>query len=143
MIRGNLMMTKARQTRWHHQQEPSCDTCGRRETLAHCLQTCPRSCGARIKRHNRIVELIRRALERKGYETIEEPIIKTGRGIRKPDLVATKEGRSWILDAAVTGDNTDLDWRRTRRRPTTTPMTRVEVSPLKIAKRCKICGEFE
>ena len=109
-IRGNLMMAKARHTRWHHQQDPNCDTCERRETATHCLQTCPKSWGAIIKRHDLAVALIRRALERKGYEAIEEPIIKAGRGIRKPDLVATKEGRSWVLDAAVTGYNTNLDW---------------------------------
>ena len=108
-IRGDLMTTKARAARWHKMQDITCDACGRRETLGHILQVCPRSWGARINRHDRVVDLVRKQLEKKGHTTLAEPIIKTTKGVRKPDLVATKDGVSWVIDGMVTSDVADLD----------------------------------
>ena len=90
-------------------QDTTCDACGRRETLGHILQVCPRSWGARIKRHDRVVDLVRKQLEKKGHTTLTEPIIKTKKGVSKPDLVATKDGVSWVIDGMVTSDVADLD----------------------------------
>ena len=38
-------------------------------------------------------------------EVWEEPVIKTSRGIRKPDLVLTKERIAFVLDTIICSDN--------------------------------------
>lgn len=40
---------------------------------------------------------------------LEEPRIRTVDGIRKPDLVATKDHTTIVIDAQVVGEQTDLD----------------------------------
>ena len=108
-IRGNLMSTKGRIQRWHSGQDASCEACGRRETLGHILQVCPRSWGVRIKRHDKVVDLTETLLKRKGFSSPKEPIIKTRAGMKKPDLAIWKEGKAWDLDGLVCSDNADLD----------------------------------
>ena len=108
-IRGNLMTTKAKMQRWHKGQDPSCDACGRRETLAHILQVCPRSWGERIRRHDKCVDLAKGLLEKQGYSTLAEPVIKTRQGIRKPDLVVWKDEQAWVIDGIICSDNAVLD----------------------------------
>ena len=70
---------------------------------------CPRSWGARIKRHDKVVDLTENLLKRRGFSSLKEPIIKTRAGIKKPDLAVWKEGKAWILDGLVCSDNADLD----------------------------------
>ena len=107
-IRGNLMTTKAKLQRWHRGQDPSCDSCGRRETLAHILQVCPRSWGERIKRH-KCVDLAKGLPEKQGYSSLAEPVIKTRQGIRKPDLVVWRDEQAWVIDGIICSDNAVLD----------------------------------
>ena len=78
------MPTKGRIQRWHSGQDASCEACGRRETLGHILQVCPRSWGVRIKRHDKVVDLTETLLKRKGFSSLKEPIIKTRAGMKKP-----------------------------------------------------------
>ncbi|CAF4948388.1 unnamed protein product [Pieris macdunnoughi] len=61
--------------------------CMVRETTAHVIQQCHRTHGGREK----------------GWLAIEEPKIKTLRGLRKPDLIASKDDTGVIVDAQVAG----------------------------------------
>ena len=107
-IRGNLIATKARMARWHKGLDTSCDSCGRRETLGHILQVCPRSWGERIKRHDQISAFVAKKAKSKGFRIWEEPIIKTVMGIRKPDLVIVQDSTALVLDTIICSDNADL-----------------------------------
>ena len=90
-IRGNLVSTKSRIARWHWGQDTSCESCGRRETLGHVLQVCPRSRGERIRRHDCISAFVVNKAKNKGFQIWQEPEIKTQMGMRKPDLILAKK----------------------------------------------------
>lgn len=49
-------------------------------------------------------DVLKRALEYKGYEALLEPTIPTEAGIRRPDLVAWKGNDAWVIDTSVTAD---------------------------------------
>ena len=65
--------------------------CGSRETIAHILQQCSKTHGARIERHNFIVSRLRGLLEDLGYSMTLEPVIPSGSSFLKPDLVGRLE----------------------------------------------------
>jgi hypothetical protein len=81
------------------------------ETLHHILQQCHRSHDARIKRHDAIVQYVKRNLEKKEYKVDMEPKIPTTEGIRKPDIVAVKGSTAMVVDAQVVSEQADLDRR--------------------------------
>ncbi|CAF4948688.1 unnamed protein product [Pieris macdunnoughi] len=83
--------------------------CMVRETTAHVIQQCHRTHGGRIERHNAIARLVANAMREKGWSVIEEPKIKTLRGLRKPDLIASKDGTGVIVDAQVVSGRRSLD----------------------------------
>jgi hypothetical protein len=72
------------------------------------LQTCARSHGLRIKRHDRLVESIAKSLTKRGYQTEVEPRIQVGNTICKPDLVAWKDNACFVLDPQICADNADF-----------------------------------
>lgn len=39
-----------------------------------------------------------------GYVTISEPTIPTQAGVSRPDMVATKANRAWVLDTTICAD---------------------------------------
>ena len=90
-----------------------CDCCGAGtyETLSHQLQVCPRTHGARTKRHDRISQEATKALSKAGWKTIVEPHIKTRSGLRIPDLIIYAEEKpSYVIDTTIVADNTpDID----------------------------------
>ena len=110
-IRGNLLATPSRRARRIPDDRGICDACGgdRRGTLAHILQSCPRTHGLRVKRHDRVTAQVARQLGHRGYCTIAEPKVKTTLGLRKPDLVAWSEKRAKciVLDTTIITDNPD------------------------------------
>ena len=85
-----------------------CDCCGPGvlESLSHILQVCPRTHGVRIARHDRVLDQATRILSgRLGFTTVSEPHYNTSLGLRKPDLVAYKEGQvAAVLDATICYD---------------------------------------
>lgn len=83
--------------------------CMVRETTAHVIQQCHRTHGGRIERHNAIARLVANAMREKGWSVIEEPKIHTSRGLRKPDLIASKDGTGVIVDAQVVSGRRSLD----------------------------------
>ena len=51
---------------------------------------------------------VQRSLEQKGFEATLEPIYKLGSGVLKPDLVAKKDNRAFIVDAQIVGEGIDI-----------------------------------
>ncbi|GBN75980.1 Retrovirus-related Pol polyprotein from type-2 retrotransposable element R2DM [Araneus ventricosus] len=83
--------------------------CPRKETLNHIPQTCPRTHGKRIMRHEAVANYVKRACENRGYEVVTEPLYRTTIGNRKPDILAKKGDKVLVIDAQVVGDSVDLD----------------------------------
>ena len=44
-----------------------------------------------------------------GYDVLEEPSIPTDAGIRKPDIVAFRNGIAYVVDVTIVADNAVLD----------------------------------
>lgn len=90
--------------------------CQLAETTYHTVQTCHRTAGARIDRHNSVASYVANKLKSKGYIVIEEPRLNTVDSLRKPDILALKDGNALILDAQVVSDANDLNTSHERKR---------------------------
>ena len=116
-LKGNLLCTKGILARGQPSQQAFCDCCKNvYESLGHIVQVCPRTHGARVVRHDRILDLatsMLKDLDAKGklgpIEVMREPRIPTPEGIRKPDLVVRAPGKVFVVDAQVVSDNVSLD----------------------------------
>ena len=75
--------------------------CGVTETAAHVIQGCHRTHGGRIRRHDAIAATLAAALTRKGWLIHQEPRLITQEGLRKPDILAVKDGSAVVIDAQV------------------------------------------
>ena len=107
-VRLGTLPTRGRNSRGRPGSPGGCSCCGSRirENLYHVLQTCPRTHGPRIARHDRILTEVEKVFTRLGYKTMIEPHFNTSQGLRKPDLLVWREGiSSVILDVAVSADN--------------------------------------
>ena len=103
-VRANTLPTKARCGRGRPDAIRHCGACGPDvlETLGHILQICPRTHGARINRHDIILRLLAKRLEKLGWQVKVELRITTSAGLRKPDLLAFKHGcQAWVIDVGV------------------------------------------
>ncbi|CAB0044068.1 unnamed protein product [Trichogramma brassicae] len=107
--RINALPTKSRTSRGRAQERSCRAGCGKVETLNHVIQQCFRTHNARISRHNALSKYIARHLRKQGYLVEEEPEFQTDEGLRKPDICATKDRTTLVLDMQVRGDTTDLD----------------------------------
>jgi len=76
--------------------------CSTAETLPHLLQSCIRTHGVRIERHNRIVNLIAGKLADSSRRVFVEPIFPTFEGRRKPDIVVVHDDHAVVADVQVT-----------------------------------------
>ena len=65
--------------------------CGAQETIAHILQQCSKTHGARIERHDQIVSRLGGRLEQLGYSVQLEPIVPSGCRYLKPDIICQVE----------------------------------------------------
>lgn len=107
-LRINALPTRSRTSRGR-QRDRSCRAgCHAVETSNHILQICHRTHGMRIKRHDAVVNYLKRNLIKQGYTVESEPHFNTSQGLRKPDLVASVGHTSIVIDAQVVGDQTDL-----------------------------------
>lgn len=97
-LRINALPVRSRTTRGRAQDRACRGGCMHGETLHHILQQCHRSHDARIKRHDAIVQYVRRNLEKKEYKVDIEPRILTDEGMRKPDIVAMKGTTAMVVD---------------------------------------------
>jgi len=103
--RINALPVRSRTTRGRPTEDRQCRAgCRVPETLDHVVQQCGRTHAARIARHDAITKYLSRSLSSRGFEVSVEPRYHTTEGVRKPDLVAVKEGRLLVLDAQVVTD---------------------------------------
>ena len=103
-VRANTLPTKARCARGRPEASRNCGACGPGidENLGHILQICPRTHGARINRHDVILRLLARRLEKLGWQVQVELRFPTSAGLRKPDLLISKDGcQAWVIDVGV------------------------------------------
>ncbi|XP_064461860.1 uncharacterized protein LOC135372068 [Ornithodoros turicata] len=108
-IRANALPTHARMSRGQPHRERACRAgCLTEETrvpmsgtLAHVTQSCPRTHGARMRRHDAIVSLVGNRLQQQGWSVLRGPVSNTIAGRRKPDLVINSGDDSVLLDVQV------------------------------------------
>lgn len=105
-IRVGCLPSKARTTRGTNRDRLCRAGCRTSETNYHVIQTCERTWGGRIRRHDRVVDLIRENLENRGFATVKEPKLKTSVGLRKPDLLVTVDGATTVIDVQVVNGRT-------------------------------------
>lgn len=111
-VRINALPTRMRTTRGHRRihQDVQCRAgCNVPETTAHVIQECHRTHGGRIMRHNAVSKSITKAFNNHGYTIVEEPIIQTSEGNRKPDILIVKESNAFIIDTQIVSGYRDLN----------------------------------
>lgn len=110
-IRVGALPSKARTTRGRGLDRACRAGCTASETNYHTIQLCQRTHGGRIHRHDRIVELLANHLKRRDRTTVlVEHMFRTAVGNRKPDLLVTKNGKTYVLDVQIVGGaNMDRD----------------------------------
>ena len=104
-VRYNLVTTPHRLHRAYRERSVECDCCRRVCSLAHILQSCPRTHLSRVARHDRVLNALIGRCKKKGWTVVKEPRIPTPSGYLKPDLVLAKDGRTLVLDVTVSCDN--------------------------------------
>jgi len=83
---------------------PLCRHCGdSSETLVHVLQKCPFTLKLRMRRHNRVLQVVRRSLKKAGCAVYSEPrVLGRNDTILRPDLCAKGiGGGALVLDAHI------------------------------------------
>lgn len=83
--------------------------CQSTETAAHAIQKCFRTHGGRILRHDAVCKILSSGLSQKGYQVTSEPQLWTTSGLRKPDIVAVKEGKIEVIDTQIVSGSTNLN----------------------------------
>lgn len=103
-IRAGCLPSKARTSRGRIQNNRQCRAgCNGSETNYHVIQRCQRTHGGRVLRHDRIVNLLHDHLvTRSGTFVLKEPQFRTCEGLRKPDLLITKNNTTIVLDVQIT-----------------------------------------
>lgn len=113
-VRINSLPSRARCNRGVTRTGPTnCRAgCNQVETGYHAIQQCFRTHGGRIKRHDLICNASGAWLKKKGYTIVYEPKLRTSLGLRKPDILAIKDGVCLVLDGQVVkGDNMERDFK--------------------------------
>ncbi|KFD64049.1 hypothetical protein M514_23759 [Trichuris suis] len=77
------------------------------ESLAHISQHCAFNHGLIIRRHDTIVRKLASVAEASGFERVLEPVLGHQGQTDKPDLVLSKNDKSWVLDVAVPWESND------------------------------------
>ena len=112
-LRGGLIPTPLRRRRIDPNVSVVCDYCRGTTTasLSHILQSCGRTHGRRIDRHNYVVKYAVGVMRQKGFEVLLEPRIRYGHTFRKPDIVAwhSNAEHAFVVDVTVTGDGWEPD----------------------------------
>ena len=102
----NQLPTREQATRGGRPGERVCRGCKNyMETLSHILQKCPRTHGLRIQRHDSITRLIADECIKRGWQVTWEPRIRTSSGLKKPDLIISKEYKTAIVDVTIVWDS--------------------------------------
>ena len=118
-VRGNLLPTRSRSSRGRRGpgNDGWCDAgCRTKESLNHISQACVRTHGGTIRRHDAVSRFVCGRLRQRGFTAIEEPRIPTLAGIRKPDIVADKNGKPVVLETQIKSDTLKLSEEHARKR---------------------------
>lgn len=107
-LRFNCLPCRSRCSRGRSDDRRCRAGCSRNEDLAHILQSCPRTHGQRIRRHDALTSYTIRGLEQRGFHVTREPHFKTSQGLMKPDILAVKDGAAYVIDAQVVTDGEPL-----------------------------------
>lgn len=76
--------------------------CNRTESLSHVLQGCPATHWHRIRRHDRVVNVVKNISEKKGWITSVVNNIRCSDGVlKKPDLLLSKDDQLIVCDVTV------------------------------------------
>lgn len=102
-VRINALPSRVRNSRGRRaDRDLNCRAgCGVAETTAHIIQSCVRTHGGRIKRHDAVCRILSNALNNKGWNVVENPHYHLPSGLMKPDIVATKGEQAKIIDTQV------------------------------------------
>ena len=90
--------------------DKKCRNCQRfQESIVHVLQRCSSTHFERIRRHDRIVDLLRSEAEKKGHRASVEPkfTVQTLGGPRalKPDLVLVTKEETLVIDVSIIAEH--------------------------------------
>lgn len=107
--RYNCLPSKVRTSRGRNADTRCRAGCGSNETTYHIVQKCGRTHAGRVKRHDKVVDVMATELEATGWSVHKEPQFRTSVGNRKPDLVLVDSTKIIVLDAhVVTASNMRL-----------------------------------
>lgn len=111
-IRAGCLPSRSRTSRGRRLNRCCRAGCRVSETNHHVIQVCHRTHGGRVLRHDRLVEMLSKHFNnRDRYKALVEPIFKTSVGNRKPDLLLTREGKTYVLDVqVVNGSSINRDY---------------------------------
>ena len=118
-VRGNLLPTGSRSSRGRRGpgNDGWCDAgCRSKESLNHISQACVWTHGGTVRRHDTVSRFVCGRLRQRGFTAIEEPRIPTRSGIRKPDIIADKNGKPVVLDTQIKSDTLKLAEEHARKR---------------------------
>lgn len=101
-LRSNTLETKVTTTRGM-QADKLCRRCHNEpESIMHILQFCPSTHGMRCKRHDKVCARVASKLRERGFIVYEERRFPVpNHVILKPDLIAIKDNKAFILDVQV------------------------------------------
>lgn len=100
-IKAGCLPSKARTTRGTLRERTCRANCRVSETNYHIVQHCQRTHGGRVFRHDRVVNMLEGHFKMKNFSVLKEPKLKTTAGLVKPDIMATKDGKTYVLDFQV------------------------------------------
>lgn len=107
MLRANVINTREIIFRGRDRSFATCryckDVC---KTIVHVSGACPKTKDIRIKRHNKILELLIDRAKICGWLRYREPHLNNSQcELRKPDVVFTKDGTAVVIDVSIHYEN--------------------------------------
>jgi hypothetical protein len=101
-MRSNVFPVMACLGRVDDELTTQCRRChSREETLGHVLGECPAGSGARIARHDAVVETVHERLSSLGWTVAREQLFEGSAGILRPDLVVKLNDKALVIDVTV------------------------------------------
>lgn len=101
-IRVGCLPSKARTSRGRNKDRSCRAGCRVSETNYHTIQVCHRTHGGRVFRHDRVVELLAGHFRKRDRtQVLVEENFRTPVGLRKPDLLITKNGKTYLIDVQI------------------------------------------
>lgn len=89
--------------------------CASTETAAHIIQSCFRTHGGRIKRHNAVCKTLADHLRARQMEVHLEPHLRTEVGLNKPDILVKSGEKGYIVDVQIVSGVPPLDGSHARK----------------------------